>query len=391
MTWYLQSESIGYKLEIAWDYVTKVTFDGPFEPTIAELSEGVTGWTGHLQVEVSRCPAFFMEVFRLDHDAPASHPEGPKRPTSWRQCADFTEGQQATSIFTHVIAGPYHELRAAVVQLGNLDTFKGQVMFKDLAAQAQLQTMNALPQVSPARKDSTATSDGGELAMISLAGGQRSGAWGSPQVGAQTLPPKLNRQISASIYELGSEEEAALPHWPQAQQQQTPAQSLAQAQAQTHASTQLQQQTVQQGTAPLRQNHTRTMSFNNPFAFFGGSMAQASGLAPRQDAHLQHDSAERFQFGRTSLSGDLGIAHHWPSLQPEAQYQQPSQQGQQQQQPPPSSQAQQQFTSLQQHGRQDSMGLSLDGSFGLQWYGTSVRTPSYGANGFNNSAVYFPH
>lgn len=151
LTWYLQSESVGYKLEMPWSSVRSITFDGPFAPTVPEESEGVTGWIGHLALRFERSPTFFMEVFRSSGSALSAAedaPGGQKRTTAWRQCADFTEGQQATSVMTHVIAGPYHELRAAVESLAKASPrFEMLVSFRDQAVNEQLK---ADPQSNPA-------------------------------------------------------------------------------------------------------------------------------------------------------------------------------------------------------------------------------------------------
>jgi hypothetical protein len=142
VTWYLQSESIGYKLEVPWSNIIKITFDGPFAPTMPETVEGVESWVGHAIFELSRPPQFFMEVFRLDSNAADIERRVGRFGTSWRQCTDFTEAQQATTNMTHVIAGSYHDLRKSIEQLNHSDAqFAGQVIFKDLAAQNELQSM----------------------------------------------------------------------------------------------------------------------------------------------------------------------------------------------------------------------------------------------------------
>ncbi|TKY85578.1 hypothetical protein EX895_005740 [Sporisorium graminicola] len=116
LTWYLTSESIGFKLEIPWTSIRSAYFDGPSNPSIAERAEGVRVPLGHFVIDLERPPTFFMEVFR---SAPVTAKNGvseePK--VSWRQCEDFTEDHQAMTVSRHVLNGPYEELRSAVLAL----------------------------------------------------------------------------------------------------------------------------------------------------------------------------------------------------------------------------------------------------------------------------------
>lgn len=114
-SWYLSSESVGFKLEFPLTCVRRLLFTGPRPPTIHEVSEGSNGPLGHFIVELNRPPQFYMEVFRSN--AQPNVQEGGTQKTSWRQCLDFTEGKQATSVLTNIICGPYSQLRHAVLQL----------------------------------------------------------------------------------------------------------------------------------------------------------------------------------------------------------------------------------------------------------------------------------
>lgn len=97
-----------------------MSFRGPFAPAEAERAEqadGANELMGVLCVKLTRAPIFSMEVFRS-----ASRPAEPGRPggqsgARWRQCDDFTEGRQGTSVLTHVLSGPYGQLRKAVLAL----------------------------------------------------------------------------------------------------------------------------------------------------------------------------------------------------------------------------------------------------------------------------------
>ncbi|CDR99786.1 hypothetical protein, partial [Sporisorium scitamineum] len=131
LTWYLTSESIGFKLEIPWTSIRSAYFDGPSNPSIAERAEGVRVPLGHFVIDLERPPTFFMEVFR---SAPLTGKNGvaeePK--VSWRQCEDFTEDHQAMTVSRHVLNGPYEELRSAVQALAKCnDVLERLIKFHD--------------------------------------------------------------------------------------------------------------------------------------------------------------------------------------------------------------------------------------------------------------------
>lgn len=114
MTWYLTSESIGFKLEIPWTSIRSAYFDGPTSPSIAERAEGVRVPLGQFVIDLERPPTFFMEVFR---SAPMKNGTTEEPKVSWRQCEDFTEDHQAMTVSRHILNGPYEELRSAVEAL----------------------------------------------------------------------------------------------------------------------------------------------------------------------------------------------------------------------------------------------------------------------------------
>ncbi|UZJ56991.1 hypothetical protein CBS101457_006311 [Exobasidium rhododendri] len=129
--WYLSSESVGFKLECPRSCFKKITFSGPTEPTIHELTEGVTGPLGHITLELERPPQFYMEVFKSSSKL-SDHDNSVSQKASWRQCTDFTEGKQATSTLQHVVSGPYSLLRQAVMQLcQSNDGLSGIIEFQD--------------------------------------------------------------------------------------------------------------------------------------------------------------------------------------------------------------------------------------------------------------------
>ncbi|SPO24051.1 uncharacterized protein UTRI_03404_B [Ustilago trichophora] len=129
MTWYLTSESIGFKLEIPWTSIRSAYFDGPSNPSIAERAEGVRVPLGHFVIDLERPPTFFMEVFR---SAPVKNGSTEEPKVSWRQCEDFTEDHQAMTVSRHVLNGPYEELRSAVQALARCnDVLQRLIVFRD--------------------------------------------------------------------------------------------------------------------------------------------------------------------------------------------------------------------------------------------------------------------
>jgi hypothetical protein len=119
-SWFLQSESVCFKLECPRTSVKRITFSGPRDPTMHEFTEGVHTAVGMLAVELDRPPQFYMEVFRSGGAGSNSNDDGEERQlqkASWRQCVDFTEDKQATSELTHYVNGPYETLRNAALEL----------------------------------------------------------------------------------------------------------------------------------------------------------------------------------------------------------------------------------------------------------------------------------
>lgn len=129
MTWYLTSESIGFKLEIPWTSIRSAYFDGPSSPSVAERAEGVRVPLGHFVIDLERPPTFFMEVFR---SAPVKNGITEEPKVSWRQCEDFTEDHQAMNVSRHILNGPYEELRNAVQALAQCNDVLGRLIeFRD--------------------------------------------------------------------------------------------------------------------------------------------------------------------------------------------------------------------------------------------------------------------
>ncbi|SNX86518.1 uncharacterized protein MEPE_05227 [Melanopsichium pennsylvanicum] len=132
LTWYLTSESIGFKLEIPWTSIRSAYFDGPSNPSIAERAEGVRVPLGHFVIDLERPPTFFMEVFRSAPVKNSTTGAIEEQKVSWRQCEDFTEDHQAMTVSRHILNGPYEELRSAVQALARCnDVLQRLIKFHD--------------------------------------------------------------------------------------------------------------------------------------------------------------------------------------------------------------------------------------------------------------------
>ncbi|GAC95957.1 hypothetical protein PHSY_003535 [Pseudozyma hubeiensis SY62] len=147
LTWYLTSESIGFKLEVPWTSIRSAYFDGPVDPSIAERAEGVRVPLGHFVIDLERPPTFFMEVFR---SAPVKNGIDGKPRHSWRQCEDFTEDHQAMTVSRHILHGPYEELRIAIQELASCnDVLRRLIQFRD----EQQRALGAIPTGSSSTAD----------------------------------------------------------------------------------------------------------------------------------------------------------------------------------------------------------------------------------------------
>lgn len=82
LAWTLKSDSVGFKLECPWSSITEITFNGPVNPSMSEVAEGIYEPLGLMSVRLERPPTFFMEVFRSASRPGESEPGG----AMWRQC-----------------------------------------------------------------------------------------------------------------------------------------------------------------------------------------------------------------------------------------------------------------------------------------------------------------
>ena len=101
ITYYINNESAGYKIEFPFSYIKSVSLNTQPDDTI-NRSAGLT-------VEVTRPPNFFMD----------SSGSG-----GFYQCGDFTEHQQASQVMTHHLGGDPNILGGQLAKLSLLDSFQ---------------------------------------------------------------------------------------------------------------------------------------------------------------------------------------------------------------------------------------------------------------------------
>lgn len=108
-THYINSGASGFKIEFAIASVAKFDLRYAQQNDLKEL--------GRATITLSRAPLFFIET-----------PAG-----GWKQCIDFTENVQATTVFAHAMVGPYQHLKRSFTDLAS--TYKetiGLMTFEDL-------------------------------------------------------------------------------------------------------------------------------------------------------------------------------------------------------------------------------------------------------------------
>ncbi|KAI9886345.1 MAG: hypothetical protein M1823_001853 [Watsoniomyces obsoletus] len=106
MTYYINNDSAGYKIEYPFSAIRNITLD----PGDGMSSQpGQPSNTGGLVIELTRPPNFFMD----------SSGSG-----GFYQCGDFTEEQQASRMLVHHLAGHPKVLSGQLAKLIALDSFR---------------------------------------------------------------------------------------------------------------------------------------------------------------------------------------------------------------------------------------------------------------------------
>ena len=105
LTYYINNDSSGYKIEFPFSYIKNITLDDGH----SDDSEGLPARPAGLIIELLRAPNFFMD----------SSGSG-----GFYQCGDFTEDQQASRVMAHHLGGDTRVLSTQLAKLISLDSFQ---------------------------------------------------------------------------------------------------------------------------------------------------------------------------------------------------------------------------------------------------------------------------
>jgi hypothetical protein len=134
VTYYINNDSAGYKIEYPFSYIKNITLENG-DP--ASNAEGATQRPGGLIVELTRPPNFFMD----------SSGSG-----GFYQCGDFTEDQQASQCLVHHLGGHPKVLSGQLAKLVALESFQNRHHIFDptaLAVSAPVSPINHRPASQP--------------------------------------------------------------------------------------------------------------------------------------------------------------------------------------------------------------------------------------------------
>ncbi|KAF2011534.1 hypothetical protein BU24DRAFT_283278 [Aaosphaeria arxii CBS 175.79] len=134
VTYYINNDSAGYKIEYPFAYIKNITLENGDMTTNAE---GASQRPGGLVVELNRPPNFFMD----------SSGSG-----GFFQCGDFTEDQQASHTMIHHLGGHPKVLSGQLAKLVSLESFQNRHNIYDhnvIAASAPVSPINHRPASQP--------------------------------------------------------------------------------------------------------------------------------------------------------------------------------------------------------------------------------------------------
>lgn len=115
MTYYINNDSAGYKIEYPFAYIKNITLDsGDQNPQ----PNGAPPRPAGLVVELNRPPMFYMD---------SSNSGG------FYQCGDFTEDQQASQILVHHLGGHPKVLGIQLSKLVSLESFQNRFTYNSFA------------------------------------------------------------------------------------------------------------------------------------------------------------------------------------------------------------------------------------------------------------------
>lgn len=114
MTYYINNDSAGYKIEYPFSYVKNITLESGDQ---APQPNGAPPRPSGLVVELNRPPLFYMD---------SSNSGG------FYQCGDFTEDQQASHIMVHHLGGHPKVLSVQLAKLVSLESFQNRLAYNNM-------------------------------------------------------------------------------------------------------------------------------------------------------------------------------------------------------------------------------------------------------------------
>lgn len=135
VTYYINNDSAGYKIEYPFSYIKNITLDNG---DLTANAEGASQRPGGLIVELNRPPNFFMD--------------SPETQKGFVQCGDFTEEQQASLMMVHHLGGHPKVLSGQLAKLVSLESFQNRHNMYDpnaLAVSAPVSPINHRPASQP--------------------------------------------------------------------------------------------------------------------------------------------------------------------------------------------------------------------------------------------------
>ncbi|KAE8162458.1 hypothetical protein BDV40DRAFT_265066 [Aspergillus tamarii] len=120
MTYYINNDSAGYKIEYPFSYIKNITLESGDQ---GPQPNGAPTRPGGLVVELNRPPLFYMD---------SSNSGG------FYQCGDFTEDQQASQILVHHLGGHPKVLSVQLAKLVSLESFQNRLAYNNFAVNAPM-------------------------------------------------------------------------------------------------------------------------------------------------------------------------------------------------------------------------------------------------------------
>ncbi|KAL4891052.1 hypothetical protein BDV59DRAFT_73425 [Aspergillus ambiguus] len=120
MTYYINNDSAGYKIEYPFAYIKNITLESGDQTA---PPSGAPPRPGGLVVELNRPPLFYMD---------SSNSGG------FYQCGDFTEDQQASQLLVHHLGGHPKVLSVQLAKLVSLESFQNRLAYNNFAMSAPM-------------------------------------------------------------------------------------------------------------------------------------------------------------------------------------------------------------------------------------------------------------